>query len=182
MLLTQDVYNNLNNDEFRPTINKKVYDLKNAKKFLLKITTQKINKNEAHKLYSDLITPDITELRESKSKGKERRYNILNVLENLESFFTGSYLHYKNVSSESEESIAERIKLRRQRSDEIVDKERMIDPESFRKYFEYSSPSDMCNNLNKTIDSEENKDQINAIKDKLANLIEEFKRRPTNNA
>ena len=69
MLLTQDVYNNLNNDESKTTINKKVYDLKNAKKFLVKITTQKINKNEAHKLYSDSITPDITELKESKSKG-----------------------------------------------------------------------------------------------------------------
>ena len=32
----------------------------------------------------------------------------------------------------------------------------MIDPESFREYFKYSSPSDMYNNLNKTIGSEEN--------------------------
>ena len=173
----------MNNDQFETTINKNVYDLKNAKKFLVKITTQKINKNEAHKLYSDLITLDITELRESKSKGKERRYNILNVLENLESVFTGSYLHYKNVPSESEESIAERTKLRRrQSSDEIVNKERMIDPESFRKYFEYSSPSDMYNNLNKAIGSEENKTQVNAIKDKLAKLIKEFKSSPTSDA
>ena len=39
----------------------------------------------------------------------------------------------------------------------------MIDAELFRKYFEYSSPSDMYNNLNKTISSEENKAQVNAI-------------------
>ena len=69
------------------------------------------------------------------------------------------------------EFIAERTKLRRQRYDEIANKEKMIDLESFRKYFGYLSPSDMYKNLNKTIDSKENKAQINAIKDKLSNLI-----------
>ena len=58
----------------------------------------------------------------------------------------------------------------------------MIDPELFREYFEYSSPSDMYKNLNKTIGSEENKAQVNAIKDKLANLMEAVKRIPTNDA
>ena len=38
-LLTQDVYDNLNNDEFKTTTSKKTCDLKNAKKFLVKITT-----------------------------------------------------------------------------------------------------------------------------------------------
>ena len=51
-----------------------------------------------------------------------------------------------------------------------------MDPELFREYFEYSSPSDMYKNLNKTIGSEENKAQVNAIKDKLANLMEAVKR------
>ena len=68
-------------------------------------------------------------------------------------------------------------KLRRQKSDEIANKEKMIDPESFREYFGYLSPSDMYKNLNETIDLEENKAQINSIKDKLANLMEEFKSR-----
>ena len=54
----QDVYNNLNNDEFKTTVNKKVYDLKNTRKFLVKITTQKISEKEVLKLYSDLIDPD----------------------------------------------------------------------------------------------------------------------------
>ena len=58
----------------------------------------------------------------------------------------------------------------------------MIDPELFRKYFKYSSPSDMYNNLNKTIAQEENKAQVNAIKDKLAKLIREFKSSPTSDA
>ena len=42
--LIQDVYNNLNNDEFKITVNKKTYNLKNTKKFLVKITTQKRRK------------------------------------------------------------------------------------------------------------------------------------------
>ena len=41
--LRQDVYNNLNNNKFKTTVNKKTYDLNNAKKFLLKITTPKIS-------------------------------------------------------------------------------------------------------------------------------------------
>ena len=52
----------------------------------------------------------------------------------------------------------------------------------FRKYFEYSSPIDMYNNLNKIIGSEENKAQVNAIKDKLAELIKEFKSCHTSDA
>ena len=57
----------------------------------------------------------------------------------------------------------------------------MIDLELFREYFEYSSPSDMCNNLNKAIGPEENKAQVNAIRDKLANKMEAVKRSPTSN-
>ena len=58
----------------------------------------------------------------------------------------------------------------------------MIDPELVREYFEYSSPSDMYDNLNKTIGSEENKTQVNAIKDKLGNLMETVKRSPISDA
>ena len=69
-----------------------------------------------------MITPDITALEKSKNKGKDTRNNILNVLKNLEPVFTGVYLNYSNKSSESQESIAERTKLRRQRSDQIAEK------------------------------------------------------------
>ena len=40
----------------------------------------------------------------------------------------------------------------------------------------------MYKNLNKTIGSEENKAQVNAIKDRLAKLIKEFKSSPTSDA
>ena len=68
--LIQDVYNNLNNNEFKTSVDKKTYHLKNAKNFLLKITTQKISEKDALKLYSDSITPDITKLKTTKGKGK----------------------------------------------------------------------------------------------------------------
>ena len=69
-----------------------------------------------------MITLDITALERSKSKTKDRRNNILNVLKNLESVFTGIYLNYSDKPSESEEIITERTKLRIQRSDEIAKK------------------------------------------------------------
>ena len=84
-------------------------------------------------------------------------------------------MNYSDKPSESEESIAERRKLRRQKSDEIAKKENVIDPESFGEYFEYLSPSDKYNKLNKTIGSEENKVQVNVIKDKLTTLMEAVK-------
>ena len=67
-------------------------------------------------------------------------------------------------------------------SDEIPGKENMIEPELVREYFEYSRSSDIYNNLNKTIGLEETKTQVNAIKDKLANLMETVKRSPISDA
>ena len=103
----------------------------------MEITTQKISEKEAKKLYSDLITLDITELENPKGKGKNKRHNILNFLKNLESVFTGVYLHYKDVSKEImfERSIAERIKSRRGRLNEIKRKEQNIHNELFKEYF-----------------------------------------------
>ena len=83
----------MNNDEFKTTVDKKTYDLKNAKTFLVKITTQKISEKDAFKLYSDLIIPDITELENAKGKSKIKRHKILKVLSNLKSVFTGVYFH-----------------------------------------------------------------------------------------
>ena len=57
-----------------------------------------------------------------KSKGKNKRNNILNILNNIESsLFEGVYCHYKDVPKETdyERSIAERAKLRRQRLDKV---------------------------------------------------------------
>ena len=65
-------------------------------------------------LYNELIQKDIEALEGGKSNDI-RKYNILNLLNNVGSIFTGTYLHYKDVPKETifEKSIAERIKLRK---------------------------------------------------------------------
>ena len=45
--LTSNIYDNQNNKDFEITINKKAYDLKNAKKKWTRVTTSKTSKNEA---------------------------------------------------------------------------------------------------------------------------------------
>ena len=95
---------------------------------------------------------DIDTLERDKSNGFEK-YNILNILKNVGSIFTGAYLHYKNVFKETmfERSIAERTKLKRRRLDEIKRKEQNINNELFKKYFiDYQSPSNMYKKLSKT--------------------------------
>ena len=42
--LIKDVANNLNNDNYKTTVNNHAYNLKNAEKFLLEITIQKLLK------------------------------------------------------------------------------------------------------------------------------------------
>ena len=86
--LAKDVYNNLNKDEFKTIVQGKPYDLRNAEKFLLEITTKKIIEKEAFKLCSDLIISDIATLEKSTGRSKNRREHILNVLKNLKSVFT----------------------------------------------------------------------------------------------
>ena len=132
--LIRDVNNNLSNNEFNTTINKNVYNLNNAQKFLVDITTQTIIEKEAFELYSNLITPDINELKNAKGRSKTKRNKILDILENLESVFTGAYLHYNDVPSESEENIAKRIESIKGRLNEIEKKkkERDINNELFK--------------------------------------------------
>ena len=49
--LIRDLYNNLNNNEFKTTVDKKTYDLKNSKFFLEKITNQKISEEDAKTVF-----------------------------------------------------------------------------------------------------------------------------------
>ena len=64
--LTSNIYKNQNNKEFKITINKRKYDLKNAKKFWAKVTTNKTSRNEAKKLCKELIQKDIDALEREK--------------------------------------------------------------------------------------------------------------------
>ena len=62
------------------TVNSRRHDLKNREKVLLEITAKKISENEARELYKSLIKPDIDTLMKSTSRAKNKRENILNVL------------------------------------------------------------------------------------------------------
>ena len=72
-------------------------------------------------MYNEVIQKETDTLEREKSNRFEK-YNILNILNNVGSIFTGAYLHYKDVPKETmfERSIAERTKLRREGLDEIT--------------------------------------------------------------
>ena len=71
--------------------------MKKAEKILLKIITTKIGQDEACKLYNTLIKPDVTVLSNAIGRGKSKRDNILNVLNNIElSVFDCFYFDYEN--------------------------------------------------------------------------------------
>ena len=73
----------------------------------------------------------------------------MNILENVGAIFTGAYLHYKDVLKETifKRSIAERIKLRKGRLDEIKRKEQNINNKLFKEYFnDDQSPSNTHKN------------------------------------
>ena len=95
--LKSDIYHNQNNKDFKITINKKTYDLKNEKKFWTKVATTKISRNDAKISYNELIQKDIDALEREKSKSIKKN-NILKILENIGTIFTGAYWHYGEVS------------------------------------------------------------------------------------
>ena len=114
--LVKDVVNNLDNKNYQAMISNNRYDLRNVEQFLLEIITKKISKNESCKLYENLIEPKVIELTRAKSsRGKNMRLNMLNIYNNVKSsIFKGVYFHQFNESVITKESIADRVKLRRQ--------------------------------------------------------------------
>ena len=96
----------------------------------------------------------------------------MNIFKNVGSIFTGAYLHYKNVPKETifERSIADRIKLRNERSNEIERKEQNINNELFRVYFtDYQSTSIMYKKLSEAKGAV-NEFQVESIKKVLSKL------------
>ena len=125
--LVKDVANNLDNKDYQTTISNNKYDLKNAEQFLLEIVTKKINENEAHKLYKNLMEPKVIELTRAKSRGKNKRLNILNIYNNIKSsIFDSVYLHYFDKPVTTKESIAKSTESRKQRLDIINKKKENI--------------------------------------------------------
>ena len=138
--------------------------MKNAKTIWTEVTTRKTTKCEAKRLYYELI--------QREKSNRFKKYNILNILENVGSIFIGAYLHYKNVPKETmcERSIAERTKLRRGALHEIKRKEQNINNELFKEYFtDYQSPSNMYKKLSET-EGAVNEVRVDSIKKVLSKL------------
>ena len=138
---TGDIYNNQDNNDFKIVIKKELM----VQKTLYEVSTRKTTKWEVKKLYNKLIQKD-TDTLEREKNDRFKNYNVLNILNNVGSIFTGAYLHYKNMPKETmfERSIEERIKLRTERLDEIKRKEQNISNELLKEYFtDYQSPSNM---------------------------------------
>ena len=146
--LTGEIYDNQDNKDFKITIDQKTYHLKNEKKIWTKITKSKVSKNEAKKLYKELIQKDIDALKREKSNSIKKN-NILELIKNIGAIFTGAYLHYEEVPKETifEINIAERVKSRRQRLDIINKKKENINNELFNNYFDYLNPDTMFKRL-----------------------------------
>ena len=165
--LKSNIYNNQNNKDFKITINKKTYDLKNTKKVWTKITKNEISRNEAKKLYKELIQKDIDALKREKSNSIKKN-NILELIKNIGAIFTGAYLHYEEVPKETifEINIAERVKSRRQRLDIINKKKENINNKLFSDYFDYSNPDTMIKRLIDASDKK-NKNMVESINKNL---------------
>ena len=75
-----------------------------------------------------MVDPKVIELTRAKSSsGKNKRLNISNIYNNIESsIFKDVYFHYFNKPKIKEESIAEKTKLRKQRLDLIGKKKKYI--------------------------------------------------------
>ena len=179
----KDVVDNLDNKDYQTTVDGLKYDLKKGRKVFAGNNYQNISKNEPLELYDSLMKPDVDALRNATNRCKNKRKNILNVLDNIESsVFDGTYFHHKAQSLESEESIAKRTKLRRQKFDEIAEKEKNKSNELFKKYFtNYQSPSDIYKRLNKSKD-EMNVARVDSISEILGKLERIIKSVPTDDA
>ena len=81
-------------------------------------------------------------------------------------------MHYKDVPKETifERNIVERTKLRRQKLDEIKEKEHYINNDLFKEYFKYRNPSDMYKKLNELENTEINQIRVDFIKEALSKL------------
>ena len=126
-----------------------------------------------------MVDPKVIELTRAKSsRGKNKRLNISNIYNNIESsIFKDVYFHYFNKPKITEESIAERTKLRRQRLNIIEKNKKNINNKLFKEYFNYSNPDTMIKRL-KDVGDEKNKNMVESINKKLNKMKKIIKNVP----
>ena len=94
-LLIKDVADNLDDENYKTTVNNRKYNLRNTENFLLEITTKIDSKNEALKLYDDLIKEDIAALeKDGKNVSKLESVEVVLVHCNL---IKNDYQHRSKV-------------------------------------------------------------------------------------
>ena len=128
-----------------------------------------------------MVDPKVIELTRAKSsRGKNKWLNISNIYNNIESsIFKDVYFHYFNKPKITEESIAERTKLRRQRLNIIEKNKKNINNKLFKEYFNYSNPDTMIKRL-KDVGDEKNKNMVESINKKLNKTKKISKKVPEN--
>ena len=126
-----------------------------------------------------MVDPKVIELTRAKSsRGKNKRLNISNIYNNIESsIFKDVYFHYFNKPKITEESIAERTKLRRQRLNITEKNKKNINNKLFKEYFNYSNPDTMIKRL-KDVGDEKNKNMVESINKKLNKMKKIIKNVP----
>ena len=125
-----------------------------------------------------MIQKDFDALKREKSNSTKKN-NILKILENINAIFTGTYLHYGELFKETkfERSIADRVKLRKQKLDIINKNKEKINNELFKEYFNYSNLDTMIKRL-KNASDERNKDMVESINKKLNKMKKIIKNVP----
>ena len=128
-------------------------------------------------MYKELIQKDFDALKREKSNSTKKN-NILKIFENINAIFTGTYLHYGELFKETkfERSIADRVKLRKQKLDIINKNKEKVNNELFKEYFNYSNPDTMIRILKDSGD--EKKDMIELINKKLTKMKKIIKNVP----
>ena len=141
------------------------------KKIWTKITKSKVSKNDAKRLYKELIQKDIDALKREKSNSIKKN-NILKILENINATFSGTYFHYRKLPKKTtaERNIAENVELRKKRLDTIKKKKENINNELLNHYFGYLNPIIMLERLRNDESDEKNKDLVESINKKLTKM------------
>ena len=117
-----------------------------------------------------MVQKDIDALEREKSNSTKKN-DILKILENIGAIFTGTYLHYRELTKKTivERTIAESVKLRKQRLNIINKKKENINNELFNNYFGCLNPIIMLKRLRDASD-ERNKHLMESINKKLTKM------------
>ena len=122
------------------------------------------------KVYKKLTQKDVDAIEREISISIKKK-NILKILENIGTIFTGTYFHHKEMSKGTifERSIVGRVKSRKQRLDIIIKNKEKISNELFKEYLDYSNPDTMIKRL-KDASDKKNKYMIESINKKLSKM------------